>query len=260
MQCSWCTNCSSGFWSSCAHWWPARANSSRCLDASSGSSSGPGAQCLETLFSSLQRFFQPGPRARPLHLTTSSDSSPHRRRQGGRQGGQSDSAPSLRARASSMSSSSMCVCLPRYQFQSCPNCKVQHAYILPLLQTINSVFRLAGGQAIQALDRHMYRVLPTHRSSWPCNPATCVCVCVCVCQGINSNHAQSARFNTPTSYHYCKPSVLCSALHGGRPYRPWIAIQAICTGCCQHTAAPGPATQPRVCVCVCDAQSFQQAP
>ena len=37
----------------------------------------------------------------------------------------------------------------------------------------------------------------------------CVHACVCACQGINSNHAQTARFNIPTSYHYCKPSVLC---------------------------------------------------
>ena len=32
-----------------------------------------------------------------------------------------------------------------------------------------------------------------------------VCVCVWVCQGINSNLAQTARLNNPTSYHYCKP-------------------------------------------------------
>ena len=64
----------------------------------------------------------------------------------------------------------MCVCVPRYPFQSCSNCEVQHSYILPLLQTISSVFGPAGGQPIQALDLHMYRVLPTHHSSWPCKP------------------------------------------------------------------------------------------
>ena len=30
---------------------------------------------------------------------------------------------------------------------------------------------------------------------------------MCVCQGINSNHAQTVRFNIPTSYYYRKPSV-----------------------------------------------------
>ena len=52
----------------------------------------------------------------------------------------------------------------------------------------------------------------------------CVCVCVRARQHINSNHAQTARFNIPTSYHYCKLLVLCSALKGathtgsGSPY------------------------------------------
>ena len=30
-----------------------------------------------------------------------------------------------------------------------------------------------------------------------------MCVCVCVCQGINSNHAQTARFNNPTCVCVC---------------------------------------------------------
>ena len=34
---------------------------------------------------------------------------------------------------------------------------------------------------------------------------TSTSVCACVCQGINSIHAQTARFNDPTSCHYCKP-------------------------------------------------------
>ena len=61
-------------------------------------------------------------------------------------------------------------------------------------------------------------------------------LCMCVCQGINSNHAQTARFNTPTSYHCCKPGVQCLALQGGSPTGLQITI---CTGCCC------------VCVCVC---------
>ena len=38
------------------------------------------------------------------------------------------------------------LCVPRDQFQSCSNCEVQHSYIVPLLQTISSVFGPAGGQ------------------------------------------------------------------------------------------------------------------
>ena len=30
----------------------------------------------------------------------------------------------------------VCMCVPRYQFQSCSNCEVQQSYVLPLLQTI----------------------------------------------------------------------------------------------------------------------------
>ena len=74
---------------------------------------------------------------------------------------------------------------------------------------------------------------------WMDGEWTCVCVCVCAREGINSIHA---RFNIPTSYHYCKPSVLSSALQGGSPDGLWISI---CTGFCQHTAAPGPVTQSR---------------
>ena len=62
------------------------------------------------------------------------------------------------------------VCVPRDQFHSCSNCEVQNSYILPLLQTISSVFGPAGGQPQRALDLHMYRVLPTHRSSSPVTP------------------------------------------------------------------------------------------
>ena len=34
----------------------------------------------------------------------------------------------------------------KVSIQSCSNCEVQHSYILPLLQTISSVFGPAGGQ------------------------------------------------------------------------------------------------------------------
>ena len=62
------------------------------------------------------------------------------------------------------------------------------------------------------------------RTCPPPPPTTTTTLCVCVCQGINSNHAQTARFNIPTSYHYCKSSFLCSALHEGNPYRLRIYI------------------------------------
>ena len=39
----------------------------------------------------------------------------------------------------------VCVCVPRYQFQSCSNCEVKQSYVLPLLQTMSSVFSPAGG-------------------------------------------------------------------------------------------------------------------
>ena len=64
------------------------------------------------------------------------------------------------------------VCVPRYQFQSCSNCEVQHSY------------------SPTTTANHQFCV-------WPCR---------------------------------------------GAAYRLWISI---CTGCCQQTAAPGPATQPQ---------------
>ena len=79
------------------------------------------------------------------------------------------------------------VCVPRYQFQSCSNCEVQHSYILPLLQTISSVFGPAGGFGVIqfspcALTYFPRSVCTEHRTK---ERAVCVCVCVrvhvCVC-------------------------------------------------------------------------------
>ena len=39
----------------------------------------------------------------------------------------------------------VCVCVPRYRCQSCSTCEVQRAHVLPLLQTMSSVFGPAGG-------------------------------------------------------------------------------------------------------------------
>ena len=47
------------------------------------------------------------------------------------------------------------VCAPRYQFQSCSNCKVPHSYALPLLQTISSVFRPCSRSPRGAKATHM---------------------------------------------------------------------------------------------------------
>ena len=90
----------------------------------------------------------------------------------------------------------VCVCVPRYQFQSCSSCEVQHSYILPLLQTIGSVFGPAWGQPWRAMDLHMYRALPTYHSSWPCHPATVQKVC-------------------PTSPHRRSPCIFVKAGEGG---------------------------------------------
>ena len=65
---------------------------------------------------------------------------------------------------------SLCVCV-------CVCAKVSIPIMLKLRgstflhpTTTSSVFGPAGGQLLQALDLHMYRALPTHRSSWPCDP------------------------------------------------------------------------------------------
>ena len=68
-----------------------------------------------------------------------------------------------------------------------------------------------------------------------------VCVYVCVCQGNNSNLAQTARFT------FLLPTTTANHQFGVRPCRggsPKRLMIPICTGCCQHTAAPGPVTPP----------------
>ena len=68
-----------------------------------------------------------------------------------------------------------------------------------------------------------------------CSPShvpvcVCLCVCVCVCQGVNSNHAQTVRFNIPT-------------------FLP--LLQTISSMFCPAGGAALTGKWLRVCVCVC---------
>ena len=68
----------------------------------------------------------------------------------------------------------VCVCVTPNDFNHSTNCEVQQNHSLRIISKTMCV---------------------------------CVCVCVCVCQGINSNHAQTARFNNPNSYYCCKQAI-----------------------------------------------------
>ena len=62
----------------------------------------------------------------------------------------------------------VCVCVraPRYQFQSCSSCEVQQSYILPLLQTMSSVFGPEEGSP-DGRRAPCVQVTPTHHGSRP---------------------------------------------------------------------------------------------
>ena len=157
----------------------------------------------------------------------------------------------------------VCVCVcAKAVIQSFSNCKLQ----IPTFQltAANHVFHVVwpcSGQSLAGLiisilagccqhttapalrshpwstKTHMSTCKPCHLTHcWPMHPW--LPACVCVCQGINSNHAQTARFNIPKVLPLLQTmsSVFCPA--GGLPCR---AVRLRMYTCCQHTTAPGPA-------------------
>ena len=67
---------------------------------------------------------------------------------------------------------------------------------------------------------------------------------MCVCQDINSIHAQTARFNIPTSYVLRRLQTMCSEFHALQ-VRSEGMLSIVCTPCLQHTAAPALRSRPR---------------
>ena len=76
---------------------------------------------------------------------------------------------------------------------------------------LSLISRIMDGMGLEKTDEcHIGSVVPgkhllKHENATNEVTESGQCTRVCVCQGINSNHAQTARFNIPTSYHCYKP-------------------------------------------------------
>ena len=66
----------------------------------------------------------------------------------------------------------------------------------------------------------------------------------------------------PTSYHYCKPSVLCSALQGGSPDGLWISIctEVLPTHRSSWPLDPATVQQDTHCMRVCPTSPHRPSP
>ena len=65
------------------------------------------------------------------------------------------------------------MCVPRYHFQTCSNCEVQHHYVLLPLQTMcPKVHALQVGRPKGQSCYYVYTAPPTHRGSCPAIPST----------------------------------------------------------------------------------------